>query len=128
MDSDRSWLRHVLLRGRHVAVGNGEGPVKGHQGAANLSIGGRINLSALGVSKEVVDHVVGALAVIATGGGGVVTEMLSTGVVHRRLVEVEAVVGGRLRGVVAISMACLVSESGGVSSHLTIMIIIAGGT
>jgi hypothetical protein len=117
-----------MLRGWHRAAGDREGPVERRQRAADLSIRGRVDLSALGISEKVVDRVVGALTVIATGSCGVVTKMLSTGVVHGRPAEIEIIVGRGLGSIVAASMTCLVGESGVVSSHLVIMIIITRRT
>lgn len=121
-----SWLRHVLLCGGHGAVGDGQVSVKRHQGAANLGIRGGVNLATLGAAKEVVDHVIGALSIIAAGGGAV-AKVLGAGVVQGRLVEVEAIVGRGLGSIVAARMPCLMGEGGGVSSHLAIVVIIARG-
>jgi hypothetical protein len=60
--------------------------------------------------------------VVATSG--TVSHMLGTRVVHGRLVEVEAVVGRRLRGVVTAWVTSLVGE-GGTCAHLTVMVIVA---
>jgi hypothetical protein len=62
-----------MLRSWHRMAGVGEGSVERHQRAADLSIRGRVNLSALGISKEVIVHVVGVLTVIATDSCCVVT-------------------------------------------------------
>lgn len=121
-----SWLRHVLLCGGHGAVGDGQVSVERHQGAANLGIRGGVNLATLGTAKEVVNHVIGALSIIAAGGSAV-AKVLGTGVVQGRLVEVEAVVGRGLGSIVAARMPCLMGEGGGVSSHLAIVVIIARG-
>lgn len=51
--------------------------------------------------------------------------MLGAGIVHGRLVEVETIVGGGLRGIIATRRSRLVGEGGSVSSHLAIVIIIA---
>jgi hypothetical protein len=117
-----------MLRGWHRAAGDREGSVKRHERAADLRIRGRVNLSALGISKEVIDHVAGAFTVIATGSCCVVTLRFSTGVVHGRPAEVKIMIGRGLGSIVVASMTCLVGESGVVSSHLVIMIIIAGRT
>lgn len=87
-----SGLRHVmLLRSGHGSVGDGQRAVERHQRAADLSIRRGIDLTALGTAEEVIDHVESALAVITTRSGAV-AQMLSSGVVQGRLVEVEAVV------------------------------------
>jgi hypothetical protein len=126
MHSDRGLLEHIMLRSRHRTAGDRQRFAKRHQRAADLGIGGRVDLSAFGISEEVVNHVIGALTIIATGSCCVVTRVLSTGIVHGRLAEVEAMVGRGLGCIVATSMTCLVSESGGVGSHLAIVIVIAG--
>lgn len=51
--------------------------------------------------------------------------MLGAGIVHGRLVEVETIVCGGLRGIIATRRSSLVGEGGSVSSHLAIVIIIA---
>jgi hypothetical protein len=122
----RSWLGHVLLCGGHGAIGDGQVSVKRHQGAANLGIRGGVNLATLGAAKEVVDHVIGALSIIAAGGGAV-AKVLGAGVVQGRLVEVKAIVGRGLGSIVAARMPCLMGKGGGVSSHLAIVVIIARG-
>jgi hypothetical protein len=66
-------MGHIMLRSWHRAAGDREGSVERHERAVDLSIRERVNLSALGISKEVIDHVVGALTVIATGSCCVVT-------------------------------------------------------
>jgi uncharacterized membrane protein YecN with MAPEG domain len=98
--------------------------VKRQQGSANLSVGRRVNLPALGAAEKVINHVEGALTVVATSG--TVSHMLGTRVVHGRLVEVEAVVSRRLRGVVTAWVTSLVREGGRTGAHLTIVIIVAG--
>lgn len=122
----RSWLRHVLFCGGHGAVGDGQVSVKRHQGAANLGIRGGVNLATLGAAKEVVDHVISALSII-TAGGGAVAKVLGAGVVHGRLVEIEAIVGRGLGSIVTARMPSLMGEGSGVSSHLAIVVIIARG-
>jgi hypothetical protein len=82
-----SRLRHVLLRCGHWTIWDGEGAMKGHQGAANLSVRRGVNLATLGAAEEVIDHLKGAFAVIATGCGAI-AQMLSSRGVQRRLVEV----------------------------------------
>jgi hypothetical protein len=117
-------LRHVLgFSAAHGTIGNREGTVKGEQRSANLGVGGRVNLPALGAAEKVINHVEGALTVVATSG--TVSQMLGTRSVHGRLVEVEAVVGRRLRSIVASWVTSLVRE-GGAGAHLTIVVIIAG--
>jgi hypothetical protein len=54
-------------RSRHRAAGDRDGSVERHERAAHLRIRGRVNLSALGISEEVIDHVVGALTATTTG-------------------------------------------------------------
>jgi hypothetical protein len=125
---NRSWgvLGHVLLSSSHRAVGDGQVAVKGHQRAANLSIGRRVNLAALGATEEVINHIVGALTIITTGGGSI-AKMLGTGVVDRRLVEVETIVGRRLGSIVTTAgMGLVVSKGSWVSSHLPGVVIVAG--
>jgi hypothetical protein len=101
--------------------------MEGHQGTTNLGIRRRIDLSTLGAAEEVVNHVVGALSVI-TAGSSAVSKVLGTGIVDRRLVEVETIVGRGLGSVVtATRMACLMSKGCCVSSHLTSVIIVARG-
>lgn len=126
---NRSWgmLGHVLLSSSHRAVGDGQVAVKGHQRAANLGIGRRVNLAALGVAKEVINHIVGALTIITTAGGSGIAKVLGTGVVDGRLVEVETIVGRRLRSIVATArMGLVVSKGSWVSSHLASVVIVAG--
>lgn len=122
----RSWLRHVLLCGGYGAVGDGQVSVKRHQGAANLGIRGGVNLATLGAAKEVVDHIIGALSIIAAGRSAI-AKVLGASVVQGRLVEIEAIVGRGLGSIVAARMPSLMSKGGGVSSHLAIVVIIARG-
>lgn len=127
VDRCGSRLRHVLLGSSHRTVGNGEVAMEGHQGTTNLGIRRRIDLSTLGAAEEVVNHVVGALSVI-TAGSSAVSKVLGTGIVDRRLVEVETIVGRGLGSIVtATRMACLMSKGCCVSSHLTSVIIVARG-
>lgn len=127
VDRCGSRLRHVLLGSSHRTVGNGEVAMEGHQGTTNLGIRRRIDLSTLGAAEEVVNHVVGALSII-TAGSSAVSKVLGTGIVDRRLVEVEAIVGRGLGSIVtATRMACLMSKGCCVSSHLTSVIIVARG-
>lgn len=127
VDRCGSRLRHVLLGSSHRTVGNGEVAMEGHQGTTNLGIRRWIDLSTLGAAEEVVNHVVGALSVI-TAGSSAVSKVLGTGIVDRRLVEVETIVGRGLGSIVtATRMACLMSKGCCVSSHLTSVIIVARG-
>ena len=95
-------LRHVLLRGSHGASAHGQRAVQRHEGASDLGIGAWVDLAALGVSEEVIDQVIRALAVVASGSA--VGDILGAGGVHGGLVEVEAVAGGRLGRVVAMTL------------------------
>jgi len=116
-------LGEVLLGSRHGAARNRKRSVKRHQRATNLAVRGRVDLPALGAVEEIVDHVKGTLAVKAMLGSVVVAKVLGTLVVQRRLVEVETVVGRRLRCVVASRVSARVLEVG---AHLTIVIVVAG--
>jgi hypothetical protein len=125
VNRSRSRLRHVLLSSSHRAVGDGKVAVKGHQRAANLGIGRRVNLAALGAAEEVINHVVGALTII-TASGGAIAKVLSTGVVDGWLVEVKTIVGRRLRSIVTTTGMGLVSKSSGIGPHLASMVVVAG--
>jgi hypothetical protein len=129
--SHGSVLRHVLgLRsGGHGsgAAGDGHGAVKGQQRAADLAVGSGVDLAALCAAEEVIHHVEGALAVVATASSSgmvVVAEMLGAlVVVHGGLVEVETVVGGRLRRIVAAGVGLVLV----LGAHLAVMVVEARG-
>jgi hypothetical protein len=124
VDRSGSVLRHVLLSGSHGAVGDGEVAMKRHQGTANLSVGRRVNLATLGTAKKVVNHVICALSVVTAMS--TVAKVLGTAIVDRGLVEVETIVGRRLRSVVAASrVTSLVCKGSCVSSHLAGVVIVA---
>jgi hypothetical protein len=125
VNRSRSRLRHVLLSSSHRAVGDGKVAVKGHQRAANLGIGRRVNLAALGAAEEVINHIVGALTII-TASSGAIAKVLSTGIVDGWLVEVKTIVGRRLRSIVTTTGMGLVSESSGVGAHLAGMVVVTG--
>lgn len=74
------------------------------------------------MGEEVINHLVSALAVVATGSSAI-TKVLCSGGVHGRLVEVETIVGRWLRCIVT-TMPSLVRERGRVSPHLTIVIVV----
>ncbi len=114
-------LGHVLLSS-HGPVGHGQRAVKRQQRAANVGVRAGVDVTALGAAEEVIDHVVGALAVIACRGS-VVANVLSARSVERRLVEVQSVTGGSLGSVVATRVAGLGESTG---PHLTVMVIVAG--
>lgn len=116
-----SWLRHVLFSG-HWAVGHGQRSVKRQQRAANVGVRVGINVSALGASEEVVNHVVSALTVIASRSS-VVTNVLSARGVQRRLIEVHAIASRSLGRIVSAMVTGLRVSAG---SHLAIVIIVAG--
>lgn len=63
-------------------------------------------MATLGTAKKVVNHVKSSLAVV-TSSGSVVANMLCTRSIHGRLVEVHAIAGRGLRGIVTPSMARL---------------------
>lgn len=121
-DRGSGGLRHVLFGGGHGAVRN-DGAMQRHQRAANLCIRRRVDLTSFDIAKEIIHHVKGALAIIGTGGA--VAEMFGSGV-QRRLVEIKSIVGGRLGCIVATGMATLMRECGLISSHLTVVVIVAG--
>lgn len=92
VDHGGCWLRHVLFGGSHGAVRNREGTVERHERSSNLGIRGWVDLATFSVAEEVVDHVVGSLAIITTtSSGSTVTNVLSTGRVHGRLIEIQAI-------------------------------------
>lgn len=116
-------LRQVLLRG-HGAIRNGDRSMKRHQGATNLSIGGWVDVATLSTAEEVVNHVIGALAIVATTrSSSTVSNVLSTRCVHGRLVEVQAIARRWLRSVVALVLMRIAT---GATTHLAIVIIVAG--
>lgn len=124
VDRSGSMLRHVLLSGSHGTVGNGEVAVERHQGTANLGVGRGVDLATLGTAKKVVDHVICALSVVAAMSS--VAKVLGTAIVDRGLIEVETVVGRRLRSVVAASrVTSLVCKGSCVSSHLASVVVVA---
>lgn len=119
-----SRLGKVRFGGGHGSAGDRQGIVKREQGTSNLSIRSRVDLAALDVAKEIVDHLmsVSALAVIACS----VANVLRAGCrVDMLLIEVEAVVCRRLRSIIAASMR--LREAGDGASHLSVVVIIAGG-
>lgn len=117
-------LRHVLsFSAAHGTIGYRQGTVKRQQGSANLGVGRGVNLPALGAAEKVINHVEGALTVVATSG--TVAQMLCTWSVHGRLVEVETVVGRRLRGIVTSWVASLVRKCSRTSAHLTVVVVVA---
>jgi hypothetical protein len=120
--SRASRLGHILSGWPHGTVGNRQGAVERQQRATNIGIRRRIDLAALGMSEEVINHLVGAFAIIATGSS-VVSEVLRSRGVQGRLVEVETIVGRWLRCIVT-AMPSLVRERGRVSPHLTIVIVV----
>jgi hypothetical protein len=120
-DGRGSVVRHVLLSGGHRSVGDGKRSMERQQGAANLSVRGWVDLTTLGIAEEVIDHVIGALTIVATSRA--VAKMLCPGV-QRRLVEVETVVGGWLRRIVT-TRVTRVREGRGGSSHLTTVVVVA---
>lgn len=120
-------LRSVALSRRHGSLRNRHGAVQRKQGAANGIVRSRVDLLTLSTAEEVVDHVESALLV--RGMGGVVAQVLGALVVQGRLVEVEAVVGGRLRRVVAlvsrvarVLMLVLVV----LGAHLAVVVVVRG--
>jgi hypothetical protein len=124
VDRSGSMLRHVLFSCSHGTVGDREVAMKRHQGTANLGVGRRVNLATLGTAKEVVNHVICALSVVTAMS--TVAKVLGTAIVDRGLVEVETIVGRRLRSVVAASrVTSLVCKGSCVSSHLAGVVIVA---
>ena len=96
--------------------------MQGQQGAPDLAVGRGVDLATLGAAEEVIDHVKGALAVKAATGGSAVAKMLGALVVQGRLVEVEAVVCGRLRRIVGARVRGLVVLI--LSAHLASVVVI----
>lgn len=116
----RGRSRHVV-GARHGTGVEAEGTVEGEKGSAYLLVGSRVDLAALGVCKEVVDHVESALPVVVAA---MVADVLSSGRVQGLLVEVQSIICRWLGSIVA-SMPSLVCEGGRVSPHVAIMIIVA---
>lgn len=119
-----SRLGKVRFGGGHGSAGDRQGIVKREQGTSDLSIGSRVDLATLDIAKEVVYHFMSmsALAVIACS----VANVLRAGCrVDMLLVEVEAIVCRWLRSIIAASM--WLREAGDGASHLSVVVIIAGG-
>jgi hypothetical protein len=119
-------LGHVRFCAGHGAIRDREGTVKRQQRAANLTVGRRVDLATLHTAEEVVHHVVGALTVpITISSSSTVAQMLRALVVDGSLVEVQAIVGGRLRRIVA-RVTGLMGEAR-VTAHLPVVVVVAGG-
>lgn len=96
--------------------------MKREQGASDLGIGSRVDLTALGVAKEVVNHLMSALAVIARR----VANVLGAGCsVDMLLVKIKTIISRWLRSIIAASMR--LREASDRASHLPVMVIIAWG-
>lgn len=123
----RMCLGHVRLCARHGVVRDREGTVKRQQRAADLAVGRGVDLATLRTAEEVVHHVVGALTVPITivSSSSTISQMLRALVVDGSLVEVQAIVGGRLRRIVA-RMVGLMAEAG-ITALKPVVVIIAGG-
>jgi hypothetical protein len=118
-------LRHVLRLWRsHGSTCYGKRAMEREQRAADLGVGIGVDLAALGATEEVVNHIESSLAVVAALGL-VEANVVWPLVAHGGLIEVEAVVVGRLRLVVTIMGGTLVTKTG--CSHLAIVVIEAGG-
>ena len=119
--------RHVVTRRRQRSVRHGEHPVERQERLVDLGIRVGLYLASLGASEEVVDHLHLALAVVEATGG-VVAEIVVAGTAHGLLVKIQSVVGGWLGGAVVAGVGGLVVESGGISPHLAIVVVVAGGS
>jgi hypothetical protein len=119
-------LGHVMIGSSHGTLGDGQGAVERKKRATYVGVGRGINVAALGAAKEVVNHVVGTLAVITASGGSVVANVLRAGGVQRRLVKVHAI-ACRLLGSIVAARVTRLGVAGVTRTHLTIMVVVARG-
>lgn len=112
---------HVL--GTESASVNRQGSVERHQRPSDVGIVGWVEAPPLGVSKEIIEIIVAAPAVIRCR---TVAKGLSTVVWHRLSVVSKRAVG--LRSPVSIvAMRGWLTKGGGVSTHLMAVVIIEAG-
>lgn len=112
---------HVL--GTKATGVDRQGSVEGHQGSSNLGVVGWVKAPPLGVSKEIIQIVVAAPAVVrgavAQRLGAVVGDGLS--IVSKRAIGLGRPVGS------IVAMRGWLTKRGGVSTHLMAVVIIEAG-
>lgn len=118
-----------VLGSQRAAVA--EGTVERHQALANLGIRSRVELATLGLAKELVEDIVGALASLVVGRSLVSDGLLTTA--HGLVVHGTSAKGRRRRVVLVVATAVgrvvrRSAKGGGVCAHLAIVVVIARGS
>lgn len=126
VDRDNRRCREVLCWERSRV--NGECTVQRHQSLADLRIRGRIKLAALGLTEEIVQGVISALAVVKLGSSSMVAHMIAP-TATKRLVVHRAAKGRPVVLIITASMTIRgvgrLTKGSRVSTNLAIVIIIA---